>query len=324
MKSLSFILSTLLLVAFSSIYGQTTEAESKLREQQADTVLGWKRGGIINMGLSQTSLTNWAAGGQNSLATNGILSVFAHKRMKRALWENYLDMGYGLLKQGNDKRARWMKTDDKVDITSKYGHQTSAKWYIAGLLNFKTQITQGFNYPNDSVSVKISNFLAPAYGLAALGMEYKSDGFSAFIAPLTTKVTIVADQSLADAGAFGVEKAKFDALGNITSRGKNVREEFGGYVKIMYKKNIMKNVTLQTKADFFSNYLHNAENIDVNWETLLSLKVNKYISTTVSTSLIYDDDIIIAVDKNKDGVIDGRGPRVQFKEILNVGFSYKF
>jgi hypothetical protein len=143
-------------------------------------------------------------------------------------------------------------------------------------------------------------------------MEYKIPVFSAFIAPFTDKTTIVGDNGLANAGAFGVEK------------GKNIRNEFGGYVRMMFMKDIMKNVGLQTKIDLFSNYLNNPQNIDIYWETLINMKVNKYISVTFSTNLIYDDDIIIKVDKDKDGITDAEGPRVQFKQILNVGFSYKF
>ena len=321
MKLKSIIISSCIMASCGLMNAQTTEAESKLRAQNNDTILGWKRGGIINIGLSQTSLTNWAAGGQNSVALNGLLSLFAHKKTKKALWENYLDLGYGLLKQGNN--ADWRKTDDKIDLTSKYGYQTSSKWYTAGLFNFKTQMTEGVNYVNDSVKTKISNFLAPGYLLGALGMEYKTDGFSAFIAPVTAKATIVADQTLADAGAFGVEKATFDSFGNITARGKNIRQEFGGYLKIMYKKDIMTNIAFQTKAEFFSNYLNNPQNIDVNWETLLSMKVNNFISVTVGTTLIYDDDIKISI-YNNNGEVVSNGPRTQFKQILSAGLTYKF
>ncbi len=92
----------------------------------------------------------------------------------------------------------------------------------------------------------------------------------------------------------------------------------------MYTANVMENITLQTKLELFSNYLETPQNIDINWETLISMKVNKLISATLSTHLIYDDDIEITIDKNDDGIIDERGPRIQFKEVLGVGFSYKF
>jgi hypothetical protein len=57
----------------------------------------------------------------------------------------------------------------------------------------------------------------------------------------------------------------------------------------------------------------------VNWENTLFLKVNKYLSTTIGTMLIYDDNIS-ATDNNGQSI----GPRVQFKEVLSVGFAYKF
>jgi hypothetical protein len=103
-----------------------------------------------------------------------------------------------------------------------------------------------------------------------------------------------------------------------------MRYEFGGYVRLFFKKDLMKNVNLQTKLDLFSNYLHNPQNIDINWEVLISMKVNKYITATINTQLLYDDDVMIAVDENGDGTPDSSGPRTQFKEVIGVGFSYKF
>jgi hypothetical protein len=97
------------------------------------------------------------------------------------------------------------------------------------------------------------------------------------------------------------------------------------YSKNDFKSEFLKNVSFTTKLDLFSNYLKNPQNIVVNWETLLAFKVNKYISVTFNTLLIYDDKIKVKVDRNKDGILDDvPGPRVQFKEILGAGFSYNF
>jgi len=174
----------------------------------------------------------------------------------------------------------------------------------------------GYNYPNDSV--KISTFMAPAYLLAALGMDYKPDAYlSIFLAPATGRLTIVNDKTLADAGAFGVDP------------GKNTKGEFGGYRRMIYTRNdfkpeLLKNVAFTTKFDLFSNYLDHPSNMDVSWETLIALKVNQYISVNFTSHLLYDDDTKISIDKNDDGSVDEYGPRVQFKEIFGVGFSYKF
>lgn len=314
----------ILLLISGSIIAQTDEAEKQLRAQKNDTVVGWKTGGVIGVTFSQSSFTNWAAGGQNSIAANSIVSLFSNYKNTHLAWDNNLDIGYGLQIQGNKlSNAPLIKTDDKIELNSKFGYKATKHWYYAGLVNFKTQMTPGYNYPNDSD--KISDVFAPAYMLAAIGMDYKpTNDFNVFIAPLTGKYTIVNNQVMADVGAFGVDAATYDTAGNKLTNGKKSRLELGGYLRMTYKKEVVKNVTFQTKLDLFSNYLNNPGNIDVNWETLISMKVNKYISATINTHLIYDHDINIAVDNNDDGIADASGPRTQFKEIFGLGFSYKF
>jgi hypothetical protein len=309
-----------LIAIIGSLSAQTTEAEKNLKTQSKDTLDGWKTGGVISLNLTQVSLTNWSAGGENSLSVNGILSLFANLKKGNSTWDNSLDLSYGMLQQGDgDPR----KTDDKIDFTSKYGQKAFKNWYYAGLVNFKSQMAPGYNFPDDST--EISNFMAPAYVLGAIGMDYKpSEVFTFFISPLTMKMTIVNDQNLADEGAYGVEEAQYDDFGVQTKKGLTTRSEYGGYLRALFKKDIMKNVNLQSKLELFSNYTEEPTNIDVNWEVLISMKVNKFISATISTQLLYDDDIDIAVDKNNDGIIDAVGPRTQFKEVLGVGLSYKF
>jgi len=312
------IIITISLTGFS----QTDEVEKDLKTQSANNAEGWKTGGTFSISLSQVSFTNWAAGGQNSISVNGLVNLFANYKKGNSNWENYLDIGYGSLKQG--KKANWWKTDDKIDFTSKYGQKAFSNWYYAALINFKTQLAEGYNYPD--YSTLISDLLAPGYLLGAIGMDYnKSDNFTAFIAPVTSKITIVKNQLLADAGAFGVEPAIIDTVtGNQLESGKTIKSEFGGYIRLFYKKDLMENISLQTKLDLFSNYLNNPQNIDISWELLIFMKINKYISATISTHLLYDDDIDIGVDSDNDGNIDKKGPRTQFKEVIGVGFSYKF
>ncbi|NOU17644.1 MAG: DUF3078 domain-containing protein [Bacteroidales bacterium] len=310
MKTVKLIAVFLCTIPYYYSIGQVTEAEKTLKTQSVDTTKGWKRGGLIGINFGQTSLTNWAAGGQNSLAANGILSLFASYKKDKNAWDNSLDIGYGILNQEGVKYTK--KTDDKIDLLSKYGREAFKNFYYAALINFKTQMDVGYNYPTDSTRIKISNKFAPAYVVIALGIDYKPNAyFSIFAAPFTGKLTIVNDQSLADAGAFGVDK------------GENTKSEFGGYVRMIYSKNdfkgdFLKNVAFTTKVDLFSNYTKDPQNVVVNWETLIALKINKYISVNLSTQLIYDDKIKIADKKNVSK------PRVQFKEILGVGFSYKF
>jgi hypothetical protein len=278
--------------------------------QEADTVKSWKNSGVLSLNMAQSSFTNWAAGGQNSVALNGLLNLGANYKKDKSAWDNALTIGYGkMLQQGSD--LGWVNTDDRIDFQSKYGRQGSGKWFYSALMSFKTQMTPGYNYPN--TEDKISDLLAPAYLLFSLGMDYKpTPEFSLFLSPLTSKNTFVNDDILSAAGAFGVEP------------GKKFRSELGAYLNASYKKDeILKNVNFLTKLDLFSNYLNNPQNIDVSWEILLVLKVNEFISATVNTHLLYDDDILIKVDEGSEGEAI-MGKRTQFKEVIGVGLTYKF
>jgi hypothetical protein len=217
-------------------------------------------------------------------------------------------MGYGLLKQNGEDVV---KTHDKFDFISKFGVKQTEKIYISTLFNFKTQFAPGYNYPN--TTDVISKFLAPGYLTLSLGLDYKPNKlFSFVISPLTGKMTIINDDALSAAGSFGVDA------------GERLRYEVGSFVKMELKTELMKNVGLQTKIDLFSNYLHNPQNIDVNWDLLINMKINDYLSANLITNLIYDDDVKINVDKNNDGIVEARGARIQFKEMFGLGLSLKF
>lgn len=307
-------------------FGQVTDGEKDLQTVSKDTTNGWKKGGYFSLTGSQVNLTNWVAGGQNSVSLNSLFGLYANLRRGNMTWENSLDFGYGILRQSNklfqDNGEKWIKTDDRIDITSKYGQKASDSWYYAGLLNFRTQSTAGYDYAIDDVT-EISGFLAPGYLLGAVGMDYKpNDKFSLFIAPITTKFTFVNDTILANQGAFGVDKAFINDNG-VYVPGRKLRTEFGGYLRMQYKTKLAENISFTTKLDLFSNYLENPERIDVNWENLLEIKLWKFLSATLSTHLIYDDDINITVVDDAGEQI-GFGPRVQFKEVLGVGLSWKF
>lgn len=309
-----------LLVMLPSAFGQDADLIKKLNAKLvADSLQGWKTGGVLTVNLAQTSLTNWVAGGQNSVAVNGLLSTFANLSKGKSRWDNSFDIGYGYINQKGDAFAR--KTDDRIDFLSKYGREAFKNFYYAGLLNFRTQMAPGYNYVDADTRHRISDAFAPAYLLGALGLDYKpGTNFSAFIAPVSLKYTFVSDDSLSAAGAFGV------------TPGEKVRSEFGGYFRAIFTKNdfgseFMKNVTLISKIDLFSNYADNPQNIDVSWENIISLKVNRFIAATINTNLLYDDNTRVPFDRNGNDIIEqgeAVGSKIQFKEIIGVGFSYNF
>ncbi|MCB0794339.1 MAG: DUF3078 domain-containing protein [Flavobacteriales bacterium] len=291
-------------------------------EANIDSSKIWTTGGVFQLNFSQVQLVNWSAGGVSSVSGLAQLNGWANKRKGKWAWDNSLILAYGLLAE-QDKRST--KTDDRFELNSRLGREIGGPWFASALFQFRSQFVEGFDADIDTL--KISNFLAPGYVLFGLGFDYKpSKKFSAYLSPIMTKTTLVYDQDLADAGAFGVDPGVFEItdIGDTTgfTQGKNVLFQMGAYANVFFTTDIAKNINFMTRLELFSNYLDNPQNIDVNWETLWTFKVNDWFAATLNTLLIYDDDIDI-LQKQDDGTFK-TGPTTQFKQTLSIGLTAKF
>jgi hypothetical protein len=313
-KTKKTLLIFLLTIVASGMMAQEREKTAKAKSDvlagaPADTAKKhWKVQGSAALMFSQASFTNWAAGGTNSMGLNTYLNFKANYRNGKHIWANNVDLGYGFNLLGKLDDAQYNKTNDKIEVTTAYGYELSKdkKWFLTVLANFRTQFSDGFNYPDDSTV--ISAFMAPGYLVAGLGITYAPvNWFNVYLSPGSARFTFVENQALADSGAFGVEK------------GKNIRGEFGPYLRAYINKDIMKNINVTSTVELFTDYLHEFGNIDVNWSLLLSMKVNKWFEASLQTQLIYDNDIKIASRPGEEAI-----PRTQFKEVLGVGIAYKF
>lgn len=285
---------------------------------QEDTTY-WKRGFKGNLTFQQANLTNWASGGENSISLSSYINLFANYQKGRIKWENNLEMGYGFIDQ---KDRGFQKTDDKLNFATKFGYRLKEegklKW--TSLISFRTQFDKGFDFPDDSTV--ISDFMAPAYFVLSTGLEYAPQEWLSFIySPVTGKMTIVNNQNLANQGAFGVEPAVVDSLGNIIEEGQTTRGEFGTLLRATINREIFENVNMESKIELFTNYVKNFGEIDVNFENVLLMKVNEWLSANLIIHLIYDKDVEFPV-KDANGDVIGVEDRVQFKEIFGIGLSY--
>ena len=248
-----------------------------------------------------------------------------YKRDKHQ-WTNKLDAQYGLINQGTSKLFR--KNIDQLFGLSKYNINAFSKhWFYVAQADYRSQFAPGLNYAGDTVTGRaVSDFNSPGYIQVALGLDFKpAEYFSATFAPAAGKITVVNRQYLADEGAYGVEKAIKDVSGNIITRGKKVRYEFGGRLILKFKKDIFKNVNLDSYLDLFSNYSHNPGNIDVVFNNLVTIKLNKYISANIIVQTLYDDDITVKRYSNLYKAGDNiNGPRLQVISTFAIGFGYKF
>lgn len=299
--------------------------DTRYSNQAIDSVKYWKLTINGRLNLSQVAFTNWAEGGESSVAANSFGNLKANYLKGQFKFDNYMALGYGMT--WNDEQGI-RKTDDRIDVGTTVGYEAWEDWFYSFLLHLKTQFNPGFKYPNDSV--KVSDFFSPATLYTSLGMEYKPDeNTSIFISPASGKFIVVLDQGLADNGAFGVTPAQTDSSGQVLVPGLNYRSDFGFNLVFNLDRELMKNVNMETRLNLHNNYMDesfaNRWNFDVDWETAVNFKINHFLSSMVYLHLMYDDDILLPTYETVQGekIQTGQGPKLQVKENFGIGLMLK-
>lgn len=290
MYSFSSFTKLLLLVCFSLcssvLYGQQSAGDTVLTKKD-----GWETGASIGLNFSQVKLSNWAGGGQSSVAFGSLLALEADYARGNVYWENRLNLAYGLIRQG-EINPQFNKTDDLLNFLSKYNYQINNGYFITALADFRTQMDEGYEF-SETGQTRISDFMAPGFLVASLGATYlKKDLYSITLSPIASKLTFVLDERLSAAGAFGVNP------------GEEVRSEIGAAFNANYENEVLTNVNFRTNLNLFANY-QTFSRVDVNWEGILLLKVNEYLNSTIAAQLVYDHDVI---------------RRTQWRNAITVGF----
>lgn len=283
----------------------------------------WTQKNKAILDLNQVSFTNWNSGGTNSISSLlGLRSEYNYKD-RYFVWKNNALIDYGINKQ---QKREVRKTDDLFELNSNVGFKPDSlsNWFYSARLNFRTQLTNGYNYPNKNEP--ISRLMAPGYLFFGGGMEYGKniDRLSFYFSPLTLKATFVLDEDLANAGSFGVTPAILDANGNIIVPGEKIRREIGVLVTNSYEMEVVENVNVKHQVSLYSDYINKFGNVDVDWRIDFDFKVNSFVRATLGSHLRYDDDVKTTKPSEIEGELDEAGPKIQWKQFLGVGFAVDF
>ena len=285
----------------------------------------WQKGGFGALNFNSLGLTNWAAGGVSANSVTAIGNIYRNYKKGKVEWRNNLDLAYGLIKNEGETLR---KNEDKIDFLTKGNYGITDKLSYSSLLNFKSQFAPGFDFSDPTKDDKdrdeISKFLAPAYLTTSIGLNYNfTDYFSVYISPATGKFTFVNDDSIAAQNIYIPATLNDNGVQFYNDR---YRAEFGALFNAQFKKDLTKKINLTSTLNLFNNFTDvntaNRKNIDVNWETMINMKLTEYIGVSFYTNLIHDNDVTVPLYERN--TIVGYGPRTQFKRLLGVGFSYKF
>jgi hypothetical protein len=282
------------------------EAKKEVKKE-GDIKHGWYKGGSFGLALGQGGARHWTAGAEEfSFSTNAQLFLFANRKdsLNRFYWDNALTSSFGFI-TATSSGAR--KSDDRIDIISKYGLKLFDRMFFSNLVNFRTQFTEGYDYKQliDTAAKKykrISHLMAPAYVTVASGLEWKPrEYFSLFYSPISARWIIVSNHPQELAANYNVDPRQ------------EVTIEAGSFLTANFKKEIFKNVLYQSRADFYSNYLREPFKADLFWTNTVLMKVNKFLTVSYNLDMIYDDDAQYM----------GKTAGLQIRSLLGIGFTTK-
>jgi hypothetical protein len=275
----------------------------------------WLFGGDASLAFNATSLTNWAAGGEDQFSIRSAVNLFAnYKKGKRTL-ENYATFGYGFLKTGERKAV---KNDDRLHFHSKVSHAISPKWAYSSMFLARTQFTPGYKYAGEEIVEKLSDFLAPINLYLSIGLDYTPNkNISCMLSPVMGRATFVRSDSLSIIIAAGMLTT--DADGNQVRLQK--RYEYGGGALVKFNGNLIKDkVTYSSHLELFSNFIQKPENVEVYWVFNTKMMLYKNITANMQFELKYDDNQKTKNDET--GELEGH--KVKIKYFTGLGLFYQF
>ncbi len=242
---------------------------------------GWLKGGNIAITFNQSAFNHeWINGGIGNTAANLFVNYDANMVKGDLIWDTKLILDYGVNK--NEDQDDFLKSNDRLELNSMVGKKAKGNWFYSALFNLRTQM--------DKAADGNTHFFSPAYFQAGPGMLWKkSDDFNVNISPAAAKLIVVHDEytdvPAAMVSAFNDANGYFGVEANETTR-----LEIGAAVRIYYKTELMKNITMENIMGLYSNYLEDPQNVDIDYTMNLIMQVNKYISANLVFQAIYDDN----------------------------------
>lgn len=264
----------------------------------------WKTRTNIGINLNQAQFSdNWKGGGTNSIAVGGLLNWKAEYNKNSYSYVSEVVLQYGKIK---NKDQLQKKTNDRIFWDNKASFQLSKSWYFFGSVSFESQFDRGFRYYRDGQGeeqkVLISRFMAPGYLTESVGFEYKPvKYFSTRIGTGTARQTFVLDSMVYDGKkeVYAVEK------------GKKFKNELAFQIVSAFDKDIFTNTNLKARYAMFIPYKDfKASKIDHRLDVALTAKINRFMNTSLTGVLLFDDD----TGTNK----------IQASQTLALGFAFTF
>jgi len=242
---------------------------------------------------------NWYQGGNSNVAILGIVTGQLNYDNKKGIqWENYGEWHIGFNSVTGDSLRMLSTNDDVFKIVSKLGIKAGGNFFYSTLVDFSTQFFNSYNGINSTVMK--TSFLTPVRLNVGVGLDYKyKKMLSLMIAPVSYKYIFVNNSENVDPNLFGIVK------------GEHILSEIGSSFNAIFCYPLSKEIQIDSKFNYYTNY----KSVVIDYELVCNMMINRFLSTRISINSRYDTSVILPL---------GETNKLQYKQLLSVGFSHKF
>ncbi|MDO4191435.1 MAG: DUF3078 domain-containing protein [Bacteroidales bacterium] len=286
-----------------SIVRKSVNEHDRMQQVKAPEASFWSRSMLIQIQGTQNYISpNWYNGGESSLSLLGYVNAqLKYDNKKNIQWENLFEWKEGLNGVKSDSLHHLRVGEDLLKLNTKFGLKAFKNFYYTASLEASTTL---FNTYLSNSYERTTAPLSPIRFYGNLGMDYKYKKIvSVMLSPLAYKLVYVNDTTVHP----GVSTSVADKVG--IPDGQKILHQFGSSLEVKFNYSISREIVLDSKMKFYTNY----KGIEWDWEIVGNFIINRFLSARVSLNPRYDSTITTT-----------EKPKIQFKELTSIGFSYKF
>ena len=243
--------------------------------------------------------SNWYQGGNSNFAFLSIITGETnYDNRKNIQWDNRFEWRTGLSSIVGNTKRKVMINDDILRYNTKFGLKAGGNWYYSVSGELSTQLFDSYkSITSDEFKGRL---FTPVRANLGVGMDYKYKKiFSLMLAPVAFKYIYMSDTANVNPNLFGIKK------------GENKLKQIGSSFRAQLNIVPARNWNLDSKLTFYTDY----KKVEIDWEIVNNFIINRFLTTRISINPRYDNTIIL---KN------GEKTKIQLKELMSIGFSYRF
>lgn len=258
----------------------------------------WRKGATVMVQMTQNYVSkNWYQGGNTSFSMLAIAQGYINYQSNKFSWQNSGEWRGGFSTISGDTCHKVNTSEDYFRLYSKAGYEFYNNMHSIVSVEYMMNLFP--TYQENSTLLK-TGFASPIRLNIAGGIDFRpKQGLSVIFNPIAYKLVYVQDTKNTNPNDFGVEQ------------GQNKLSEFGSSIRVNYLWKPVREFTMDTRFYMYTNY----DRVEIDLEITGNFIINRFLSARLSIHPRYDNTVILEGDEKA---------KIQFKELLSIGFSHQF